>query len=132
MSTKVEKSQGNKVVLAKIPREEFSRLQQYCDVNGETINSCIKRLILSEIDNPQPSKIAGKSIFEYNKRKDNFSWKVVLDDDTILNIDDNLPASSIEQFLESLMDAVDERRSQIKKETAGSVSIPTKLMRKKR
>src|SRR3989304_10117510 len=99
------KSLGNKVVLAKIPREEFSRFQQYCDHNGETINASLRRMILSEIDNPQPSKIAGKSVFVYNKSKDNFAWKVVLDNGTIFNIDDNLPANSIGQLLESNMKA---------------------------
>jgi len=132
MSLQKEKSLGNKVVLAKIPREEFSRFQQYCDHNGESINACMKRLILAEIDNPQPSKIAGKSIFTYNKRKDNFAWKVLLDDDNVISLDDNLPANSVEQLLESIMNVIDERTSQLKKKTVDSVSIPTKLMRSKK
>lgn len=125
------KSLGNKVVLAKIPREEFSQFQQYCDHNGETINSSLRRMIRSEIGNPHPSKIAAKSVFDYNKNKDNFSWKVVLDDGTIFNIDDNLPANSAEQLLESIKNATEERNSCIKKKMTGSVSFPTKLMRGK-
>ena len=126
------KSLGNKVVLAKIPREEYTRFQQYCDMNEETVNSFLRRKILDEIDNPQPVKIAGKSVFEYNKQKDNFTWKVVLDDDSSFSIDNNLPADAVEQLLESLMDAVDKRRSYIKKETKDSVSIPSKLIRVKK
>ena len=67
----------HKVVMCKIPREEFTRFQQYCDMNDETSNACLKRIISENIDNPQPAKIAGKSVFEYNKQKDNFSWKVL-------------------------------------------------------
>lgn len=126
------KSLGNKVVLAKIPREEFTRFQQYCDMNNETINAFLRRKILEEIDNPQSVKIAGKSVFDYNRQKDNFSWKIILDDNTTVSIDDDVPANTIEQLLESLMDVVDKRRSIIKKSMTDSVSIPSKLMSMKK
>lgn len=126
------KSLGNKVVLAKIPREEFTRFQQYCDINEETINSFLRRKILEEIDNPKPVKIAGNSIFQYNRKKDNFSWKIMLDDNSIFNIDENLPANTVEQLLESLMDAIDKRKDIIKKSIKNSVSIPNNLMRKQK
>ncbi len=125
------KSQGDKIVMCKIPREEYTRFQQYSDMNDETTNACLKRIISEKIDNPQPVKIAGKSIFEYNKQKDNFTWKVILDDDSVFNIDTNLPANTVEQFLGSIMNAVNERKSIIKKSITDSVSIPNKLMRKK-
>ena len=125
-------SDTHKVVMCKIPREEFTRFQQYCDMNDETSNACLKRIISENIDNPQPAKIAGKSVFEYNKQKDNFSWKVLLDDNSSFSIDGNLPAETIEQLLESLMDAVDKRKSSIKKSMSDSVSVPSKLMRTKK
>jgi len=126
------KSLGNKIISTKLPREEFTRFKYYCDSNGETINASLKRMILSEIDDPEPTKIAGKSIFKYNRNKDNFSWKVAADEGIIFNIDDNLPANSLEQLLETIKNAVDERNSRTKKKTRGSVSFPTKLMRKKK
>jgi len=98
-------------------------------MNDETTNACLKRLISEKIDNPQPTKIAGKSVFEYNKQKDNFSWKVLLDDNSTVSIDDNLPAETIEQLLESLMDAMDKRSLVIKRSMNDSVSIPSKLLR---
>lgn len=126
------KSVGDKIISTKIPREEFTRFKYYCDSNGETINASLRRMILSEIDNPKPAKIAGKSIFEYNKSKENFVWKVAVDDGTIFEIDDNLPASSVEQLFESLKKATEERNSFIKKNKNGSVSLPTKLLRKRK
>lgn len=126
------KSLGYKIVMSKIPREEYTRFQQYCDMNDETTNACLKRMISEKIDNPQPIKIAGKSIFEYNRQKDNFAWKVILDDASVFSIDENLPADTVEQLLESLLDAVDKRRSLIKKSMSNSVSIPNKLMRTKK
>ena len=125
-------SDTHKVVMCKSPREDFTRFQQYCDMNDETSNSCLKRIISENIDNPQPAKIAGKSVFEYNKQKDNFSWKVLLDDNSSFSIDGNLPAETIEQLLESLMDAVDKRKSLIKKSMSDSVSVPSKLMRERK
>jgi len=123
---------GVKTISTKLSREEYTRLQYHCKSNYEAINSFLKRVALSEVDNPKPVKIAGKSIFEYNRKKDNFSWKVVLDDNSSLSIDENLPADSIEQLLESLMDAVDKRKSIIKKSMRDSVSIPNRLMRKRK
>ncbi len=119
----------NKIVMSKITREDFTKFQQYCDMNEETTNACLKRLISEKIDNPEPTKIAGKSVFDYNRQKDNFSWKILLDNDSIITMDDNLPAETIEQLLESLMDAIDKRQVQIKKSMADSVSIPSRLLR---
>lgn len=132
MIQETRKSLGNKVVLAKIPREEYSQFQQYCDHNDETINASLRRMILSEIENPHPSRIAGKSVFEYNKSKDNFAWKVVLDDEKIFVIDNNLPANSIEQLHESLMKVIEERNVFIRKNKKGSVSFPNKLLKERR
>ena len=117
----------NKVVLAKLPREEFSRFKQYCDLNGETINAALRKMILSEVDNPKPAKIAGKSFFEYNKGKDNFIWKVVLDEGAVFTIDANLSFNVVEQLSESLFRAIEERNSFVRRSKRGSVAFPTKL-----
>jgi hypothetical protein len=129
MSVQPGKSQGNKIVLAKIPREEFTRFQLYSGQNGETTNATLRRLILTEIDKPRARRIAGKSVFEYNKQKDNFTWKVICDDDSAFEIDSNLPASSLEQLLGSIKKATDERNLFIRKNKSGSVSFPNKLLR---
>ena len=125
------KSLGYKLVLTKITREEYARFQNYCDQNDETSNAALRRMILSEIDDPQPSKIAGKSVFEYHKNKDNFSWKVISDEGTTFVMDENLPANSLEQLLDSLTKAVEERNSFVKKINIDSVSFPNKLVRRK-
>lgn len=129
--TEEGKSMGVKTISTKLSREEYTRLQYHCKTNDEAINSFLKRVALAEVDNPEPIKIAGKSVFEYNRESDSFSWKVVLDDNSKLNIDDNLPAETTAQFLESLMDAVTKRKSVIKKSRTDSVSIPNNLMRRK-
>jgi predicted nucleic acid-binding protein len=53
MTIEKGKSLGNKVVLAKLPREEFTRFQHYCELKGETINAAIRRIVMTEVDKPQ-------------------------------------------------------------------------------
>ncbi|WP_268542350.1 hypothetical protein [Candidatus Nitrosotenuis cloacae] len=126
------KSMGVKTISTKLSREEFTRLQYHCKTNDEAINSFLKRVALAEIDNPAPIKIAGKSRFEYNRQKDNFAWKVVLDDNSVVSIDNDLPTNTVEQLLKVLEDAVHKRRSIIKKTTMDSASIPNRLLRVKK
>ena len=130
-SVKDGKSLGNKVVLAKLPREEFTQFQHYCELNGETINSALRKIILAEIDRPRSIRLACKNVIEYNKNKDNFSWKITLDDNSIIAIDENLSADTAEQLYESLQIAIGQRNSDLKKRKKDSVAFPTKIMRKK-
>lgn len=128
--TSVEKgkSLGNKVVLAKLPREEFTQLQHYCELNGETINSILRKIIVAEINHPRSIKLAGRSIIEYDKNKDNFSWRISLDTNTSITVDENLSADTVEQLYETLQNAIQFRNSSIKKKKKDSVAIPTKLL----
>ncbi|KKP36200.1 MAG: hypothetical protein UR23_C0025G0007, partial [Candidatus Roizmanbacteria bacterium GW2011_GWA2_32_13] len=85
--------------------------------------------VMAEIDSPVPHMLAGKNLFVYNRYKDNFSWRVILDNGLRVDIEDDLPAESVSQLLDSLKQAVDERETYIKKESNG-VPIPSKLVRK--
>jgi|GEM_PF-2819989 len=124
------KSSGNKVVMAKIPREDYIDLQRHCKIKNESINSAIKNAIKNEIKDTIPHMLAGKNLFLYNRYKDNFSWKVMLDNGLRVDIEDDLPAESVSQLLDSLKQAVDERNTYIKKESKDAVPIPSKLVRK--
>ena len=123
------KSLGAKVVLAKLPREEFTQFQHICELNKETINSALKKLIIAEINHPRALKLSGRSIIEYNKKKDNFNWRIDLDDNTNITIDENLSADTVEHLYESLQNAIKLRNSNIKKKKEDSVAFPTKLLR---
>jgi len=125
------KSSGNKVVLAKLSREDFIKLQKHCEIKGESVNSFIKKMILNELDEPISHMIAGKNQFVYNRYKDNFSWRVMLDNGLRVDIEDDLPAEYVSQLLEEIKKAIDERDTYIKKESKESVPIPSKLVRKR-
>ena len=125
-----EKSLGNKVVLAKLSRENFIKLQKHCEIKGESINSVIRKAIMNEVDEPIPHSLAGKNVFFYNRAKDNFSWRVMLDSGLRADVEDNLSAEFVVQLSDSLKQAVDERDTYIKKEGKESVAVPSKLVRK--
>lgn len=129
-SIKPVRVQENKVVMAKLPREDFIKLQKHCEIKKESVNSVIRKAIMNEVDEPIPHMLAGKNLFVYNQYKDNFSWKVMLDNELRVDIEDDLPAESVSQLLDSLKQAVDERETYIKKESKDAVSIPSKLVRK--
>jgi|SRR3989338_9481750 len=123
--------QENKVVMAKLPREDFIRLQKHCGVKGESINSVIRKAIKSEIEEPIPHMISGKNLFSYNKYKDNFSWQVIMDNGLTIDIESDLSYEFVAQMSGELRKAVDERNTYIKKEAKESVAIPSKIVRKR-
>lgn len=130
MVNKPLRVQENKVVMAKLPRADFIRLQKHCAVKNESVNAIIRKAIMTEIDSPVPHMLAGKNLFVYNRHKDNFSWKVMLDNGLRVDIEDDLPAEYVSQLFDSLKQAVDERNTYIKKERKEAVPIPSKLVRK--
>lgn len=121
----------NKVVMAKLSREDYIKLQKHCSLKKETVNSVVKKAIMTEVDEAIPHMLAGKNLFIYNRNKDNFSWRVVLDSGSEIDIEDDLPASYVSQLLEELKKATDERDTCIKKENKDAVAIPSKIVRKK-
>lgn len=129
MANKPLRVQENKVVMAKLSREDFIKLQKHCSVKNESVNAVVRKAIMTEVDSPVPHMLAGKNLFVYNKYKDNFSWRVVLDNGLRVDIEDDLPAEYVSQLFDSIKQAVDERDTYIKKENEG-VPIPSKLVRK--
>lgn len=126
---KWDESYNVKTVSAKLSHLDFVKFKTHCDQKGLTPSKEIKKLIENEIKSPIPINLAGRNFFVYNKYKDNFSWKVVLDNGLRIDIEDDLPAEYVSQLFDSLKQAVDERNTYIKKEKDG-VAISSKLVRK--
>jgi len=131
MANKPTRIPENKVVMAKLSREDYIKLQKHCNLKKETVNSVVKKAIMTEVDEAIPHMLAGKNLLTYNRNKDNFSWRVLLDDGMEVNIEDDLPAEYISQLLQEVKKAIDERETYIKKESKDAVAIPSKILRKK-
>src|SRR3989338_1848367 len=130
MANKPLRVQENKVVMAKLSREDFIKLQKHCSVKNESVNAVVRKAIMAEVGSPIPHMLAGKNVFIYNKYKDNFSWRVVLDNGLRVDIEDDLPAEYVSQLFDSLKQAIDERETYIKKKSKDAVPIPSKIVRK--
>ncbi len=130
-SSKPIRSQENKVVMAKLPREDFIKLQKHCELTGESVNSIVRKAVMGAIETPIPHMLAGRNVFLYNRFKDNFRWRVVLDDGNRVDIEEDLPAEYVAQLFDVVKTAVDERNTLLKKEKKDSVPFPSKLMAKR-
>lgn len=120
-----------KTVSAKLSSLEFSKFKGYCEQKGLKPSTQIKNLIKDEIDHPIPNMISGKNVFTYSKVKDNFNWSVMLDNGLRVDIEDNLSTEFVSQLYDELKRIIDERNTYIKRESKESVSIPSKIVRKK-
>lgn len=119
-----------KTVSAKLSQTEFSQFKIHCDTKGLTPSTQIKELVKNEIRSPIPINLAGKNLFIYNRAKDNFSWRVMLDNGLRVDVEDDLSAQFVAQLFDSLKQSIDERNTYIKKESNESVAIPSKMVRK--
>jgi len=118
-----------KTVSAKLSPLDFTNFKTHCEAKGITPSAQIKELIKNEMKSPLPINLAGKNLFVYNKFKDNFSWRVMLDNGLRVDVEDDLSPDYVLQLSEEIKKAVDERNTYLKKENGG-VPIPSKLVRK--
>lgn len=119
-----------KTVSAKLKHLDFVKFKAHCDKKGLKPSAQIKDLIENEINIPLPINIAGKNLFVYNRHRDNFSWKITLDNGLRIDVEDELSAEYVSQLYNSLKQAVDERETYIKKERNDAVPVPSRLVRK--
>ena len=85
-----------KSISAKISREEFTLIDEYCRKKDITPSSLIRELLLKEIKISVPHHVAGANKIIYKKDKDNFSWIIELDDGTESDMD----LGTYERFLD--------------------------------
>ncbi len=69
-----------KSISAKISREEFTLIDEYCRKKDITPSSLIRELLLKEIKVTVPHHLAGSNKIVYNKDKHRFSWIIELGD----------------------------------------------------
>jgi hypothetical protein len=117
-----------KVVMAKLSREEFSNFKDICVRKGKSFNFMIKELINREITAPFKEHRAGENVFSYERKGDTFSWIIKLDDGSEIEILENLPYEYLRD-LNFKIDKVFKNRDEIiARKKSNSVAIPGKLV----
>jgi len=118
-----------KSISAKISREEFTLIDEYCRKKDITPSSLIRELLLKEIKVTVPHHVAGSNKIVYNKDKDNFSWIIELDDGTESEVIKNVSTRYIEHLKDKITEGLTLREHTIKKIRKDSVPVPSTMMR---
>ena len=121
-----------KSVSSKISREEFTQLSDYCKKKGITVSSLIHNLLLQEIKIPIPHNVSGKNNIEYNAAKDNFTWSVILDDGSVIEVMKNISPRYLENLNDIISRELEKRDSITKKKNKDSVPVPGGLLRRRK
>jgi len=119
-------------ISAKITREEFTLLQDYCEKKGVTISSLIRDLLLREVDIPLPHNIAGRNRIGYNKATDDFSWSIEFDNGEVVEVIKNISPEFFQELNDKFRKSLEEREVFIKKKNKTSIPVPSSLLRGKK
>ena len=122
----------HKSISAKISREEFTRIDEYCRKKDITPSSLIRELLLKEIKVSVPHHVAGANKIVYNKDKDNFSWIIELDDGTESEVIKNVSARYLDHLKDKITEGLTQREHTIKKIRKDSVPVPSTMMRRRK
>ena len=120
----------DRVVSAKLSREEFNNFKSLCERKGQSFNILLKELINREITAPFKEHRSGENVLRYNLKSDDFSWIIRLDKGDDIEILENLPFEFVDDLKEKINLAEKEREEYIGKTKKESVSVPGKLVRK--
>jgi hypothetical protein len=121
-----------KSISAKISREEFTRIDEYCRKKGITPSSLIRDLLLNEIKVSVPHHVAGSNKITYHKDRDNFSWYIMLDDKTEVEVIKNMSAEYMQQLHKTITGELNLREHIIKKKKKDSVPVPSSILGRKK
>lgn len=119
-----------KSISAKISRDEYSLILEYCKKKGISPSRLIRDLLLTEIKAPLPNNAAGENKITYNKDNDFYSWTIILDTGKELEIIKNLSPEYINQLQKVIIKAINERNTNINKKQEKSVPIPDNIVRR--
>lgn len=124
------KESNFKSVSTKIPRSEYTLILDYCKKKGITPSQFLRDLAKSEIKTSKPSFVSGNNKIEYQKDKDKYNWKVILDTNILIEIMRDISPTYLEDLNQEIVKAIDERNAVIKKTKKGSVPVPGSLLKK--
>lgn len=121
-----------KTLSAKVTREESTLVEEYCRRKESTPSALIRELLLREIRVSTPHHIAGSNKIQYNKDRDNFTWKILLDEGVSVDIIKNISPEYVEQLGEQITTSLTLRQHTIKRTRKGSVPVPTAILGRKK
>lgn len=114
-------------IRAKIKKENYLELANYCKSSGITASAYVRNLIETNRPAEVSLKKAGINVLKFNPLEDKFFWEIKFDDGTNSLLAEDLSKDFLENLRESINNALIRRDEHIKKKLKESVIIPTKL-----
>jgi len=115
------------VVRAKIKRNTYAALDNYCKKENLNISAFVRSLIESNVHGVVPINQAGSNRIEYNKAHDTFSWFLDFDNGPTNQIAEHLQPEFLENLINASASAIELRKTYLKQKNSGSVPMPTKM-----
>ncbi|MBS3149177.1 hypothetical protein J4455_00580 [Candidatus Woesearchaeota archaeon] len=116
-------------ITVKLEKDYAERLKKVCNLNKTQVSTFIREAIFSKLDEGAISNIAGKNEPAYVPEKDNFSWKVKLDDGKEVEIMKDISLEFIEDLVKQLEFQLKKRQEVLRKQDKKSVAVPRRLIK---
>ena len=116
-------------ITVKLEKEKADQLKKVCNLNKTMVSTFIREAVFSKLDEGAISNIAGKNEINYVPEKDNFSWKVKLDNGEEVEVMRNIAIGFMEDLAKQLEFQLKKRQELLKKQDKKSVAVPRKLIK---
>lgn len=116
-------------ITVKLEKDHADRLKKVCNLNKTQVSTFIREAIFSKLDEGAISNIAGKNELEYASGKDNFTWKVKLDDGKEAEIMKDVSVEFMEDLVKQLEFQLKKRQEVLNKQDKKSVAVPRRLIK---
>lgn len=125
-------SSSTRTLSTRLSIREFTLVNEYCKRMKSNPSTLIKDLLFEEI-NPEgvsaPANLAGKNIFEYDRKRDIFSWIIELDDGKRVEVLKGVSPEYLKELCNNISSTLTNRDELQGKRRKNSVPVPKKLLK---
>lgn len=123
-----DKATYNRPRTVKLDKDEDFMLQQHCSMLGFDVSTFIREAIHEKISSGIVSSVAGQNIIDYNLKRDNFIWKVKLDDGEEKSILEDISVEFLQDLSGKIKLKLKERDELIGRKKKRSVAVPRRMV----
>jgi hypothetical protein len=117
-----------RTVSVKFEEGDYHKIKKVSEVsNGGEMSGFIREAVISKLNSGAISNIAGKNEIDYNPEKNNFSWKILLDNGEETEILKDVSGDFIKDLSEQLKLQLKKQEELLVKKNKKSVAVPRGL-----
>lgn len=118
-----------RTVSTRLSIDDFTLINDYCRRKNIHPSALIKELLFEEVTPTIPSHVAGKNIFEYDKKRDSFIWAIELDSNERITVLKNISPEYLQDLSSIVTSALTSREESQGKKKKKSIPVPKKLIK---